>query len=434
MAMKWFQKKKDKVMDKIGEISGKESKNSPENELRTTQVNISNNREKANDIITALKNINIYGINKNKHFNEGEEQITQEERKKVEKTIGWAVAKLNEPIIISRDIYKFDEVLEDAANAINTAIEEDLPNTLNWASTVLFIGLSKLRSSIASGDNAKDDAYYESILEYANGLKNIIEVSKKYDRNDKSLKHHWNMQNNKSEEIEQKKKELREITSSEKGMSTVNEIKRYAHNPSGMSEEAHRLKREYDTLHRLQANVAEICITIITEEAQSTGLLTQIDSIRIQLSQIPYVEDPDLEARIKRSEDFYREGLRKKQEEIANLNSMYETHLSKLKVLGNSRVIQNGMATVINTINELEEEAEKEAITKYEDLMEAKAAIERRKRSAEKIKALNKEIEKAVQENDNIFIELQENIAENENTNVETQENVETVYEEDYEG
>lgn len=429
MAIKWFQKKKDKVIEKMQ--GGGTS--SPEAQQREIQENLSENRENAKGIIEALQTINIYGINKNKHFNDGDEQITPEERKKVEKTIRWAIAKLNEPLIISRNIYKFDEVLKSAADSLNIAIEEDLPNTLNWASTVLYIGLSKLRNAIATGDNASDDAYYESMLEYANSLKNIIEVSKKYDRNDKSLKHHWSMQNKKSEEVEQKKKELREITNSDKGMSIVNEIKRNAHNPSGMSEEAHSLKREYDTLHRLQANVAEICITIITEEAQSTVLLTQIDSIRIQLSQIPYVEDPDLEARIKRSEDFYREGLRKKQEEIANLNSMYETHLSKLKVLGNSRVIQNGMANVVNTINELEEEAEKSALTKYEDLMEARAAIERRRKSAERIKALNKDIEKAIEENENINIILNEDIEENKNTNVETETNVETVYEEDYE-
>lgn len=355
----------------------------PHEEVRNGQVVLAGNRKGAAEMIAKLRCIDFTdSLNKLPL-----ETVKQEGYEQVVRAV---INELNSPIEITRDISALDEKINIAIDAFIEAVKENYPTAAHWAAAAMYQGVSNLRQEIGGINAPYEEELYKKRLDYAINLELIVKASLARDAAYKELVKQEARHQKKLDQIQDKESWFEKVKRSAEGQLAIAELRQSAGNPMAMSAKAKEVSKELDSLSMLNGENLEIEIDIATKEALIEQYEHQIESARNRLAELPTVTDPQLQVKLKRAMEVYRDNLRDTHNRIKDYKSEYFRHLSEIEQLTKSDVFTDQVVSAIRTMDQLEVKKQKDIIRSQQVAAQAQKELERKRQEEEQRKVLRK--------------------------------------------
>lgn len=325
---------------------GKKSQ-SPQEKMRKDQGTLADTRKSAGDMIAKLKCISLKD-----RRNKLPQSVIEEAG--FQNVIDWAIEQLIEPTVITRDISKLDEIIMSYIDTLDEAVKKGWLTTAQWAATAIYQALSNLRQEISGVELTNADELYEKRLNYAIEMANVVKLSRDYDVANDALKEFQGRFDKKNIQIQELKKTLYNLGNTLEGAKLMEEIRQKAHNPATLSKEAMKLRQQYEDYHILVGSTMEISLAILVKTSIINNCNQLIETARNHLAENPTVNDPMLRAQIERANEIYLKNINKTLDDLEASRKNYSRYLSKIEETLNHPMLQAGMARVVSTMQDLE--------------------------------------------------------------------------------
>lgn len=328
-------------------------KNDPAQEKHQEQVMVSECRKREREMIAQLNAIK---------FDSPQNQLSAEKIKALNMpgVVRYVAGELKYPLIVEQDLAKLDKSLDYCVKALHTSVKEGLEYTAEWSSTALIAFIKNLRTEVDGIDLEYADALMQNKLEYALNLELLVKTSIEYDR----LGHELEGQVARRQERREKLDALKASYQARRNAGLLDgllaDLKQHANDPNNLSDEAKNLRDELNEMHNLKDIILEIDTTIEAKRADYNRRKLDIENRRNALASPPRVTDPELQAKINKANELYREGLRR-QLNITEIGlEAYRSHISEMRELARHVTIIRAGIQAIEMENSLQmEELEK---------------------------------------------------------------------------
>lgn len=358
---------------------------------REEQQILERNRGNAANLIAKLKAIN-FADDTNKL---SKDIIKEEDYEGIRR---FAINELESPIEITRDVSALDKYLEQAVDALGSAVREGLPTAARWAAVALYQGLTSLRREVSEIDKPYEDDLYKQQLEYAANLEIIIKESLELDRRSQVLSKEQVRFQRQLDELLEKKTDLERRRRTPEGLAAVAEIRQFASEPIKMSSMAKALRQDLESYHILLANNKETEINIHVAETKIAEILRVVSSTKNRLAQTPVASDPLMQEKISRAMKVYQQNMLETLNGIASSRKIHDNYLSQMEMLSQHEVFRDDAARAIQTIELLNLEQRKETERQRQQYELIKKENERKKQERALVELLKQEAEAAYNE------------------------------------